>query len=77
MYPNNGAFANIQQLIQRAQQIRQAYATPQDFLRANFPNVPQQYTSDPNQFIQYMLNNNMIDQQRVNYLNNLMRMIGH
>lgn len=62
---------NFGQMMQRIQQIQQSYPTPQDFMKNVFPNVPAQYTSDPNQALQYMLNNNMIGQNQINFLNNL------
>ena len=63
---------NMMQLYQNtvagAQRMMQAYQNPLQFVFEVFNQVPQQYRNDPDQVTNYLLQNNMLNDQQIQML---------
>ena len=60
-----GPLGNIQQAMQRAQQLRSMMQNPQEIVRQFYSDVPAEYQNDPDKILKYMIDSGRITQQQI------------
>lgn len=70
---NRNMFGNMQNLMSKMQSFRQ---NPAQFLIQSGLNIPQEYMSDPNKAIQYLMSNGRLTQNQYNNALQMARNMG-
>ena len=71
MYGGAPAPSNMVSPIQKIGFIRQAMANPGQFIRKQFPDIPEEIANDPNRILGYLQQTRGIPDQRIQELINL------
>ena len=62
---------NMMQAIQNARALYQQMQNPQAFVQQYMPFVPPEFRNDPNAILQFLLNNNYVNQGYINQLQSM------
>lgn len=60
--------ANLQQAMQRAQQLQRSLQNPQDIVKQFYSDVPAEYQNDPDKILKYMIDSGRITKQQIEQL---------
>lgn len=61
-------FANVQQIMNMANQMQQQFGNPEQLVNKFFSDVPQEDRNDPDKIVNYLIQNGRITQQQVDQL---------
>ena len=64
-------FANVQQVLNRANQMSKQFGNPEQFVNKFFPDVPQEMRNNPDQIVQYLIKSGRITQQQVDQISHM------